>query len=157
MRPRAIVSDIIVDCLDPDRVAAFWSALLERPVDYTKGPYVVLSRESDRDLRVSFQRVTEGKVGKNRVHFDISSEDIPATRDLVEALGGRRVDGYESGGFLVMADPEGNEFCIVPISAIEVDDTGRATYLDQQAAAPTGAGFEKTMASSTRSLRRRAR
>ena len=130
MAPRTTVSDIVVDCQDPERVAAFWAALLGRPVAYTKGPYVVLSRGPDRDVGVSFQRVTEGKVGKNRVHFDISSEDIPATRHLVESLGGRRVDGYESGGFLVMADPEGNEFCIVPFSAIEVDDTGRATYLD---------------------------
>jgi len=70
------------------------------------------------------------KVGKNRVHLDISASDVAATTRRIEALGGSRVEGYESGGFLVMADPEGNEFCVIPTAPFELDDAGRADYLD---------------------------
>jgi hypothetical protein len=56
----------------------------------------------------------------------------------VEELGGRRAAGYEAGGFLVMADPEGNEFCLIPDGQFDVDGTGRATYPDE-AGRPHGA------------------
>jgi predicted enzyme related to lactoylglutathione lyase len=79
---------------------------------------------------MGFQRVAEAKVGKNRVHFDLSSPDPAAQQRRVESLGGQRLAGYESGGFLVMADPEGNEFCIIPSSPFEVDDEGRTSYLN---------------------------
>ena len=44
--------------------------------------------------------------------------------------GGRRLPEYASGGFLVMADPEGNEFCVIPDGPLEVDDEGCAHYLE---------------------------
>ena len=47
-------------------------------------------------------------------------------------LEGHRVPGYEAGGFLVMADPEGNEFCIIPAGSFDVDADGRADYLDRE-------------------------
>ncbi|MEU3985783.1 VOC family protein [Streptomyces sp. NPDC026672] len=47
----------------------------------------------------------------------------------MEALGGRRLELYDDGGFLVMVDPEGNEFCIIPDGAFEIDDEGHADYL----------------------------
>jgi hypothetical protein len=54
---------------------------------------------------MGFQQVAEPKVGKNRVHFDLASEDPAAERRRVESLGGQRLTGYEGGGFIVMADP----------------------------------------------------
>jgi hypothetical protein len=78
---------------------------------------------------LGFQRVEEDKRGKNRVHIDVSGPDVGRTMQQVESLGGKRVPGYEDGGFLVMADPEGNEFCILPDS-VNLDDSGRAHYLD---------------------------
>ena len=47
----------------------------------------------------------------------------------MEGLGGRRVGGYEDGGFLVMADPEGNEFCLIPDVPFDLDAEGCTTYL----------------------------
>src|SRR5207237_7011560 len=47
-----------------------------------------------------------------------------------DALGSRRIDGYEAGGFLVMTDPEGNEFCLVPVAPFSFDESGHADYLD---------------------------
>ncbi|GGQ04352.1 hypothetical protein GCM10010249_23450 [Streptomyces roseolilacinus] len=123
------IRDVIVDCVDPERLASFWSELLGRPVTGRTGPYVWLARGAGPG--VGFQKVSEPKSGKNRVHFDVSSSDPASTRARVEELGGRRLDRYAAGGFLVMADPEGNEFCVIPPEPFEVDDDGRADYLGE--------------------------
>ncbi|MEU3304276.1 VOC family protein [Streptomyces sp. NPDC006678] len=121
------INALIVDATEPERLAAFWSELLGRPVVSRMGPYVWLRREYG--LGLGFQRTTEVKSGKNRMHFDITSSD-PASEQLrVETLGGRRLEQYADGGFLVMADPEGNEFCIIPEGHFELDDEGLASYL----------------------------
>lgn len=75
--------------------------------------------------------MAEPKAAKTRIHLDVSSSDIAGTKARIEALGGRRASGYEDGGFLVMEDPEGNEFCVVSFEPIEVDEAGRARYLDR--------------------------
>jgi predicted enzyme related to lactoylglutathione lyase len=123
------ITDIIIDCADPERLAEFWSDLLERPIKGRKGPYVWLTRSAG-GMGLGFQRVVEPKQCKNRVHIDISGPDIAEIKDHVEALGGRRLVGYQDGGFLVMADPEGNEFCVVP-ETFSFDASGRAHYLDR--------------------------
>ncbi len=122
------ISDITVDCADPETLAGFWSELLQRPIGGRKGPYVWLAREPG-GIGLGFQQVAENKSAKNRVHIDVSGSDVSEIKRRVEELGGNRVDGYSDGGFLVMADPEGNEFCIVPES-LNFDDSGRADYLD---------------------------
>ncbi|WUI04061.1 VOC family protein [Spirillospora sp. NBC_00431] len=118
---------MIVDSADPDRLAAFWSELLERPVVASSGPYVWLERRNG--LGVGFQRTTGFKAGKNRLHLDLESEDPVTEQARVESLGGRRLTEYDPGGFLVMADPEGNEFCIIPKGSFELNDEGQANYL----------------------------
>jgi predicted enzyme related to lactoylglutathione lyase len=123
------ITDIIVDCTDPENLAGFWSALLQRPIEGRKGPYIWLTRVTG-GIGLGFQRVDQSKQSKNRVHFDVSGPDIASIKKRVEALGGRRLDGYDGGGFLVMADPEGNEFCIVP-EILNFDDSGRVDYLDE--------------------------
>lgn len=123
------IADIIVDCANPEALAGFWSALLQRPIQGRKGPYVWLTRTTD-GVGLGFQRVGGSKRGKNRVHIDVSGPDVAEIKMRVEALGGSRLDGYDDGGFLVMADPEGNEFCIVP-ETLTFDDSGRADYLDE--------------------------
>jgi predicted enzyme related to lactoylglutathione lyase len=127
--PDVEIADITFDCYDPERVATFWSLLLGRPIAGRKGPYVWLERGADVGL--GFQRVAETKVGKNRLHLDVSGPDIGALKERVEDLGGHRVDGYDEGGFLVMADPEGNEFCVVPSEPVQFDDEGRTNYLER--------------------------
>ena len=122
------ISDITIDCREPETLARFWSSLLQRPIEGRKGPYVWLARSNG--LGLGFQLVEEVKCQKNRVHLDVSGPDVSHIKKQVEALGGTRVEGYEEGGFLVMADPEGNEFCIVP-QTLNFDDSGRADYLDE--------------------------
>ncbi|TXS22892.1 VOC family protein [Streptomyces sp. ms191] len=122
------INALIVDAADPERLALFWSELLGRPVVGRMGPYVWLRREDG--LGLGFQQTAAPESGKNRMHFDITSPDPAAERHRVESLGGRRLEQYADGGFLVMADPEGNEFCIIPEGSFELDDEGRAHYLD---------------------------
>ena len=128
-KPEIEIADIIIDCSDPAALASFWAELLERPVAGSKGPYVWLQR-SPAAVGVGFQKVTQPKTGKNRLHLDVSAADVAAAKVRIEALDGRRVDGFEPGGFLVMADPEGNEFCVVPSAPFDFDEQGRANYLD---------------------------
>ncbi|MGV9451257.1 VOC family protein [Streptomyces sp. NPDC003635] len=121
------INALVVDALDPERLAAFWSEVLGRPVVGRTGPYVWLRRE--QGLGLGFQRVGEPGRGKNRMHFDVSSPDPAAEQRRIERLGGRRLEEYADGGFLVMADPEGNEFCVIPEGPFEMDDEGRTDYL----------------------------
>jgi predicted enzyme related to lactoylglutathione lyase len=121
------INALIIDCADPERLASFWSGLLGRPIAGRTGPYVWLKRENG--LGIGFQQVAKPKAVKNRVHFDLAAPDPAAEQRRVESLGGQRLKGYEAGGFLVMADPEGNEFCIIPEDPFELDDEGRASYL----------------------------
>jgi predicted enzyme related to lactoylglutathione lyase len=121
------INCVIVDSADPDRLAAFWSEVLDRPLVGRVGPYVWLERRNG--LGIGFQRTDLAKTGKNRLHLDLESDHPAAEQARVERLGGRRLTEYDSGGFLVMADPDGNEFCVIPKDSFELDDDGRAGYL----------------------------
>lgn len=90
------INALIVDATDPERLAAFWSELLGRPVVARMGPYVWLLREGG--LGLGFQRTEDPKSGKNRMHFDITSPDPAAEQQRVEMLGGRRLEQYADGG-----------------------------------------------------------
>ena len=116
---------MVVDCVDPEALAAFWSRVLGKAVVSVSGPYVWLERDGGPIL--GFQRVAEPKSGKNRVHVDIGAADPLAASARIEALGGRRLPAHDSG-FLVMADPEGNEFCVIPDEPFDVDEEGRTGY-----------------------------
>jgi predicted enzyme related to lactoylglutathione lyase len=121
---------VVVDCADPECLASFWSELLGRSVRWRKGTYVFLDGSPGFGARLGFQRVSEAKQSKNRVHPDLFCDDVDETAARVIELGGERVDGYDAGGFLVMADPEGNEFRLIPDGEWELDDDGNAHYLD---------------------------
>ncbi|MET8575140.1 VOC family protein [Streptomyces sp. NPDC005012] len=129
------IKAVIVDAADPERLAGFWAEVLGRPVAGRTGPYVWLGRQDD--LVVGFQRADAPRQpGKNRVHVDITASDPAAEQRRIEGLGGRRLHEYDDGGFLVMADPEGNEFCVIPDGpdgSVGLDDEGRAHYLDRRA------------------------
>jgi predicted enzyme related to lactoylglutathione lyase len=120
----------MVACADVEAVATFWSELLARPVVARIGPYVWLERRDGVGL--GFQSVPDDSLGTSSIHLDLGAEDPAAEQARILALGGRRVDGYDDGGFLVMADPEGNQFCVIPAEPFEVDDQGRASYLRPQ-------------------------
>jgi predicted enzyme related to lactoylglutathione lyase len=108
---------IVIDCHDPARLASFWSQVLGVDVDYEWHQYVILKAGGPGHPPLAFQKVPEAKAGKNRVHLDIAVDDLDAARARVEALGGTFVveHGQDSVTVRVMADPEGNELCLVRV------------------------------------------
>ena len=112
----AKVGYLVIDALDPAKLAAFWCGMLDVRVDTAigDGAFLVLS-PTDGGLTVGFQRVPEAKAGKNRLHLDLAVDDLDLATAEVEELGGRWLEPgttRELEGFRwrCMADPEGNEF-----------------------------------------------
>ncbi len=107
---------VVVDCLDPEPLAAFWSALLGVEIAFRDTEWVALHAAGPHHPRLAFQKVPESKVGKNRLHLDVWVTDIEAATVAAEQLGARRLGRlvHESPEpFQVMGDPAGNEFCLV--------------------------------------------
>ena len=109
---------IVIDTVDPARIAPFWCALLgvqER--GWFGDDYLMLTTDGGAPP-VAFQRVPEAKSVKNRLHIDLAVDDLDDAFAKIVALGGSAVSDLleMSGGYRwrVMGDPEGNEFCIVP-------------------------------------------
>jgi predicted enzyme related to lactoylglutathione lyase len=109
-------SGVTFDCRDPHLVARFWSALLGREPGPSQDGWVYLGQRGDPQPRLVFQPVSEPKMGKVRIHLDVTVDDIAEAIGVVTALGGRftgeRHD-YDEGVVVVMADPEDHEFCLV--------------------------------------------
>jgi predicted enzyme related to lactoylglutathione lyase len=111
------ISHLMIDSRDPETLARFWTALLRTEVErrFDGGRFVYLAA-GDHGPAIGIQRVPEAKVTKNRVHVDLEVEDLEAMTRWVRQHGGSRVADHEAAGihWRIMADPEGNEFCLVP-------------------------------------------
>ena len=108
------VSDITLDSVDPDRLAPFWGQLLGLALGDRFGPYLNLE-PLPGGITLGFQRVPEDKAGKLRMHLDLRVSDLAAAVARVVKLGGRHLRDVEELGhrWAVVADPEGNEFCLL--------------------------------------------
>ena len=119
----ARIAHTSVDCRDAYTLSLFWSAVLgfaEDPDDPNEpGHDECMIAAPDGGQRLLFIEVPEGKTVKNRLHLDL--EPVEGTRDdelrrLLD-LGAREVDDLrrpDGSGWVVLADPEGNEFCVLP-------------------------------------------
>lgn len=107
-----------LDVNDLDRMEAFWTRALHYQRRGAVGSYRSFVPESGDGPKLILQLVPEPKTVKTRLHLDLDHDagfDIEAEANRLEALGARRLTGIveESGGeWIVMADPEGNEFCV---------------------------------------------
>jgi predicted enzyme related to lactoylglutathione lyase len=108
---------IIIDAHDLAGMARFWAEVLDWKILSEREREVVIGTEATAPIGICFMPVTDTKVVKNRLHLDLAPG--PADRDAeierVIALGARRVDIGQSGteSWTVLADPEGNEFCVL--------------------------------------------
>ncbi|MEV4052278.1 VOC family protein [Amycolatopsis sp. NPDC049688] len=110
---------VAVDCHQPDLLAEFWAAAIGngktrtwtdshgtvyRQVDFEDGPALL------------FQPVPEDKAGKNRLHLDLApvERDQRAEVERLVMLGAKVLDDPADDPWVVLADPEGNEFCVLP-------------------------------------------
>ncbi|MFC8733060.1 VOC family protein [Luteimicrobium sp. NPDC057192] len=125
----ARLRDVVFDSGSPAATAHFWAAALE---GYAVAPYddaelarlralgvtdvaddpTVLVEPADGGPRLWFQRVPEGKVVKNRVHLDLLAPDLEGEVGRLTALGATVLARHAD--HVVLADPEGNEFCLAP-------------------------------------------
>ena len=101
---------------DPARLAAFWAAVLGRGV--VEGPRGILLPGSDTEVGLKFSPSADPKVGPNPVHLHLTSTSPADQQEVVAAAMGLGAQPLDVGqlpeeGHVVLADPEGNEFCVI--------------------------------------------
>lgn len=113
---------VVLDCSEPAALADFWQEAIGFATRTGDGdPYVTLSgSELRRPLNhLTLQKVPEPRSGKNRCHFDLFARDAAGEVERLVRLGASvtsRLPEDAQGDdllFAQMADPEGNEFCVV--------------------------------------------
>jgi hypothetical protein len=120
---------VTIDCADPRSLAKFWvEAAGYMVVHDFDGEYLVLKPASPTSdagspeagpasphgIALGLQKVAEPRIGKNRAHLDFRTEDRPGEVARLVGLGATVLAEHQMPGFgwTVMADPEGNEFCV---------------------------------------------
>jgi catechol-2,3-dioxygenase len=108
------VGDIVIDCADPERLAQFWCGVLGYQIFDRDGTGVAV-RGSSASPNILFIRVPEPKAVKNRMHFDICPINLSQEEELARLIGlsARQSAIVSSGSWVVLEDPEGNEFCLM--------------------------------------------
>ena len=108
------IGNVTFDCAEPIAMAAFWSAALGRPVDDGASEYFASIGMAGEPTRWLFIKVSEAKTAKNRMHIDFASSDSAADVERLVGLGATKVGDHDEWGhrWTVMADVEGNEFCV---------------------------------------------
>lgn len=124
------ISGIAIDALDPDALAAFWCGVLGwRVTDRDEGITSIGPPDEDPapGPTIDLLRVAEPKAVKDRLHLDLRADGTTTEAELARllALGARRADVGQppDATWTVLADPEGNEFCLL----------GRSVEEEQQA------------------------
>jgi hypothetical protein len=118
-------TELAIDCADPNGLAVFWCSVLDYEIQdeddelVTIGPSTVFEGQPGPvPPTLTFARVPESKTVKNRLHLDVSPTDreqADEVRRLLD-LGARHADvGQGDQGWVVLADPEGNEFCVLAL------------------------------------------
>lgn len=124
----ARLTEIVIDCIDPEALARWWQAVL----GWEPGEDTDVSADGEDDefeLRnptgyphLLFIKVPEAKSVKNRIHLDVSPTGVEQPEELERllGLGAKRVDiGQGEQTWVVLADPEGNEFCVLRVLRAE--------------------------------------
>ena len=113
------ISEICINCADPDTMAKFWSAAIGYP-EIERDEVGVAIMGAPNVPSMLFVRTNDvggpPKTGRNRLHIDLSPTDRDQDAEVgrLESLGARRIDvGQGAPSWVVMADPEGNEFCVL--------------------------------------------
>jgi predicted enzyme related to lactoylglutathione lyase len=108
---------IVIDARDLPGLARFWTQALGWKILSKREREIVIGTDEDAPVGICFMPVTDPKTVKNRVHLDLTSSAADRLQEIdrLLALGARRIDIGQTGAefWTVLADPEGNEFCVV--------------------------------------------
>jgi catechol 2,3-dioxygenase-like lactoylglutathione lyase family enzyme len=110
------VGSTVINTPDMEGAIAFWTAALGYVVRHADATFAVLTDPRRRWSNISLQHTSEPKRGFNRLHLDLYSADREAEVSRLEGLGATRVVPWEYAedhDHIVMAAPDGNEFCVV--------------------------------------------
>jgi catechol-2,3-dioxygenase len=109
------ISQITLDVHDVDRMARFWSAVLGYTAEPVDDGSILLNPPAGGEPTMWLQTGAAAKAGKLRCHVDLRTTDVVAEVDRLLNLGATRADVGQRGdeAFEVLADPEGNEFCVL--------------------------------------------
>ena len=108
---------IVIDSHDLPGLARFWTQALGWQVLSQREREIVIGPDVNAPVGICFMPVTDAKTVKNRVHVDLTTSAADRDQEIERliGLGARRVDVGQTGeeSWTVLADPEGNEFCVV--------------------------------------------
>jgi hypothetical protein len=106
---------LVVDAHDPRALARFWAAVLDHRILYEAEEEVIVGSDEHDYPGLCFLLVPDQKTTKNRLHIDLDPDDQVAEVERIVALGARPVDVGQGTdkSWIVLADPEGNEFCVL--------------------------------------------
>ena len=113
----SLVRHVTLDCADAYRLAAFWAQVLDGTLADDDAPGDPEAQVTSAGVTLLFVTVPESKAVKNRVHLDLQPQDRGRDEEVTRllALGARIVGDRrrpDGTGWVTMADPEGNEFCV---------------------------------------------
>lgn len=117
-------SVLAIDSVDPAPLAEFWCAVFGWGVVEQDDEGISIGPEDGRWPTIDLLRVPEVKQVKNRLHLDLRAEGLSTSAELdrLLELGARRVDiGQGEAPWVVLADPQGNEFCLLPRSVQDLE------------------------------------
>jgi len=119
-------TELAIDCADPSGLARFWCSVLDYEVQDEGDGIVIIGSPTVPEGKnrlgpippmLTFARVPEGKTVKNRLHMDVNPTDTDQDEEVrrLLALGARHADvgQGDDASWVVLADPEGNEFCVL--------------------------------------------
>ncbi|SCL17223.1 Glyoxalase-like domain-containing protein [Micromonospora nigra] len=110
----SVWESLTVDARDPARLARWWAEALGYQVVAEKPDGVEIRPSGDRLPGIVFVPVATGKQTRNRLHLDLRPDDQEAEVERLVDMGARHVDiGQGEVDWTVLADPEGNEFCVL--------------------------------------------
>jgi len=108
---------IAIDAVRPQLVADFWCSVLDWQVVDEDADMISIAAPDRSWPTIDVLAVPEGKVTKNRLHLDLRADGVSTAEELdrLLSLGARRVDVGQppDASWVVLADPEGNEFCLL--------------------------------------------
>jgi predicted enzyme related to lactoylglutathione lyase len=119
----SFIFNVTFDALEPRALGRFWSAVTNYSVVEERDDFVMLRAPDERGIRrILFFRVDDPTPGKNRMHVDLATRDSETEIDRLVSLGATLVDPPSENGprwregngtrWVVLQDPEGNEFCV---------------------------------------------
>ena len=108
---------VVVDSEDPARLARWWAEALGYQIVHEEPDEVEIRRTADEMPGLLFAPSPDAKTVKNRLHIDLRPDDQEAEVERLVDMGARPVDiGQHDVSWVVLADPEGNEFCVLASS-----------------------------------------